>query len=103
MVADALAPGILARRGGLLRPGRRLPRGGLPALRDVVGLPDVDPTALGRLHDLLPGGLLLGPGLEVGLVEPCHGVADVLVVVYWEVPLALLVDVGELALIQFFP
>src|ERR1700716_2096009 len=103
MVADALAPSLLARRRGLLRPGRRLPSGGLPALHDVVGLPDLYPTALGRLDDLLPGGLLLGPGLEVRLVEPRHGVPDVRVVVYRQGGLAPLVDVSELAFVHRFP
>src|SRR5439155_14507697 len=86
--------------------GRRypLPLGlRLPAFRDVVALGDFDTPALCGLHDLLASCLLLGAGLEVGLVETSHGVTDVGLVVDREVALALLVDVRELALVHLFP
>src|SRR5204863_3334721 len=97
----ALALGLLP-RSGLLRPTRGLSSGGLSRLGHVVGLGDLDTPPFRRRHDLLAGGLLLRPGLEVGLVEPSHGVTDMLVVVDREMALALLVDVRELALVHLF-
>src|SRR5438132_8038551 len=98
--------GLNGRRNGLpagLLAGRRPSRSGLPALRDVVPLRDLDTLAFRRLHDLLAGGLLLRAGLEVGLVEPGHGVPDMRVVIDGEMSFSLLVDVGELPFVHLLP
>src|SRR5207237_9281236 len=70
---------------------------------DLVVLGDLDPVAFGRRDDLPPRRFLGAGGFELRLVPPGHRVTDVRLVVYRQVPFAVLVHVGEPALIQFFP
>src|SRR5438552_10722398 len=70
---------------------------------DLVVLGDLDPVALGRRDVLTPRRFLGAGGFELRLVPPGHRITDVRLVVYRQVPFAVLVHVGEPALIQFFP
>src|SRR5205823_1308174 len=75
----------------------------LGGLDDLVRLVDIDVLALRRPDDLPSRGLLLARAVEVRAREARHRVADVTLVVDRQVPLAFLVDVGELAVRQLVP
>src|SRR4051794_35627241 len=67
---------------------------------DVVVRIDLDIVFLCRGDDLPSGRFLLRFALEIGLVEPGHRVANVGLVVDWQVLRAVGIDVGELATAQ---